>query len=106
MNFNNFTIKSQEAVQKATEIAAAKQNQAIETSHVLKGMLMVDENVIPFLLKKLNVNMDIFTPALDGIIDAYPKVSGGDTSSSPMMPQKPCRKPLHLPRNSRMNLSP
>ncbi len=48
MNFNNFTIKSQEAVQKATEIAAAKQNQAIETSHLLKGMLMVDENVIPY----------------------------------------------------------
>ena len=58
MNFNNFTIKSQEAVQKATEIAAAKQNQAIETSHLLKGMLMVDENVIPYLLKKVNVNFD------------------------------------------------
>jgi len=78
MNFNNFTIKSQEAVQKATEIAAAKENQAIETSHVLKGMLMVDENVIPYLLKKLNVNLDRFTLALDGIIDSYPKVSGGD----------------------------
>ncbi|WP_321508588.1 ATP-dependent chaperone ClpB [uncultured Methanoregula sp.] len=78
MNFNNFTIKSQEAVEKATEIAAAKQNQAIETSHVLKGMLSVDENVIPFLLKKLNVNLESFNPALDRIIDAYPKVSGGD----------------------------
>ncbi|MDD1701371.1 MAG: ATP-dependent chaperone ClpB [Methanoregula sp.] len=77
MNFNNFTIKSQEAVQKATEIAAAKQNQAIETSHLLKGTLMVDENVIPYLLKKLNVNFDVFTPALDRIIDAYPQVSGG-----------------------------
>ncbi len=78
MNFNNFTIKSQEAVAKATEIAAAKQNQAIETSHLLKGMLMVDENVIPYLLKKLNVNLDVFTPALDRMIDAYPKVSGGE----------------------------
>jgi ATP-dependent Clp protease ATP-binding subunit ClpB len=78
MNFNNFTIKSQEAVQKAMEIAAAKQNQAIETSHVLKGMLMVDENVIPYLLKKLNVNLDTFTPALDRILDSYPKVSGGE----------------------------
>ena len=78
MNFNNFTIKSQEAVAKATEIATAKQNQAIETSHLLKGMLMVDENVIPYLLKKLNVNLDVFTPALDRIIDAYPKVSGGE----------------------------
>ena len=78
MNFNNFTIKSQEAVEKAMEIAAAKQNPAIETSHLLKGMLLVDEYVIPRLLKKLNVNLDSFTPALDRIIDAYPKVSGGE----------------------------
>ncbi|MGA2162442.1 MAG: ATP-dependent chaperone ClpB [Methanoregula sp.] len=78
MNFNNFTIKSQEAVEKAMEIAAAKQNQTIETSHLLKGMLLVDEYVIPRLLKKLNVNLDSFTPALDRIIDAYPKVSGGE----------------------------
>jgi ATP-dependent Clp protease ATP-binding subunit ClpB len=78
MNFNNFTIKSQEAVQKATEIAAAKQNQAIETGHLLKGMLVVDENVIPYLLKKMNVDLDVFTPALDRMIDAFPKVSGGD----------------------------
>jgi ATP-dependent Clp protease ATP-binding subunit ClpB len=78
MNFNNFTIKSQEAVEKATEIATAQQNQAIETAHLLKGMLMVDENVIPYLLKKLNVNLDLFTPALDRIIDNYPKVSGGE----------------------------
>jgi ATP-dependent Clp protease ATP-binding subunit ClpB len=78
MNFNNFTIKSQEAVEKATEIATAKQNQAIETSHLLKGMLMVDENVIPYLLKKLNVNLDVFIHALDQILDSYPEVSGGD----------------------------
>ena len=78
MNFNNFTIKSQEAVQKAMEIAAAQQNQAIETSHVLKGMLLVDENVIPYLLKKLNVNIDSFINALDRILDSYPKVSGGE----------------------------
>ncbi|MFA7304742.1 MAG: ATP-dependent chaperone ClpB, partial [Methanoregula sp.] len=74
----NFTIKSQEAVAKATEIATAQQNQAIETSHLLKGMLMVDENVIPYLLKKLNVNLDVFTPALDRLLDSYPKVSGGE----------------------------
>jgi ATP-dependent Clp protease ATP-binding subunit ClpB len=78
MNFNNFTIKSQEAMQKAMEIAAAQENQAIETSHLLKGMLLVDENVIPYLLKKLNVNLEVFTPALDMILDSYPKVSGGD----------------------------
>ena len=78
MNFNNFTIKSQEAVAKATEIATAQQNQAIETSHLLKGMLTVDENVIPYLLKKLNVNLDVFIPALDRLLDSYPKVSGGE----------------------------
>ena len=52
MNFDNFTIQSQKAIQKATEIATAKQNQAIETSHLLKGMLMVDEDVIPLLLEE------------------------------------------------------
>ncbi len=78
MNFNNFTIKSQEAVQKATEIATAKQNQSIGTSHLLKGMLMVDENVIPYLLKKMNVNLDVFMPELDRILDSLPKVSGGE----------------------------
>ncbi len=78
MNLNNFTIKSQEAIQKAMEIAAAHQCQAIETSHVLKGMFVVDENVIPYLLKKLNVNLDSFTRALDKQVDSCPKVSGGE----------------------------
>ena len=105
MNFNNFTIKSQEAVQKATEIAAAKQNQAIETSHLLKGMLMVDENVIPFLLKKLNVNLDVSLRRSTGL-SMHTRKSVGGTSSFPMVPQKPCRKPPHLRRNSGMNLSP
>jgi ATP-dependent Clp protease ATP-binding subunit ClpB len=82
MNFNNFTIKSQEAVSKAIELATAKKNPAIETSHLLKGMLLVDENVIPYLLKKLNVNVDGFTAALDQIIDAYPEVTGGDQNLS------------------------
>jgi ATP-dependent Clp protease ATP-binding subunit ClpB len=78
MNLNNFTLKSQEAVQKAMEIASGKQNQAIETSHILKGMLMVDENVIPYLLKKLNVNLDLFTQTLDRVLDSYPQVSGNE----------------------------
>jgi ATP-dependent Clp protease ATP-binding subunit ClpB len=77
MNLNNFTIKSQEAIQKATEIAIAKQNQSIEPSHLLKGILMVDENVAPYLLRKLNVNFDVFSKELDKIIDGLPKVSGG-----------------------------
>ncbi len=77
MDLNNFTIKSQEAIQKATEIATAKQNQSIEPSHLLKAILMVDENVVPYLLKKLNVNFDVFSKELDKLIDCLPKVSGG-----------------------------
>jgi ATP-dependent Clp protease ATP-binding subunit ClpB len=77
MNLNNFTFKSQEAIQKATEIAAAKQNQSIEASHLLKGILMVDENVVPYLLRKLNVNLAVFSKELDKLIDSLPKVSEG-----------------------------
>src|ERR1700739_4209430 len=76
-NFNNLTIKAQEAVQEATEIAAANQNQAIDTGHLLKGMLLVDENVVGFLLKKLNVNVTRLSEVLDAVIEKYPKVSGG-----------------------------
>ncbi|HPB26525.1 MAG TPA: ATP-dependent chaperone ClpB [Bacteroidales bacterium] len=78
MNFNNFTIKSQEAVQKAQEIATAFQHQQIENAHLLKGMLHVDENVVPYLLQKLNVNVPVFKKALDQIIASFPKVSGGE----------------------------
>ncbi len=77
MDLNNFTIKSQEAIQKATEIAAAKQNQSVEALHLLKGILAVDENVFPYLLNKLNVNFDAFSKTLDKQIDSLPKVSGG-----------------------------
>ena len=78
MNFNNYTLKSQEAVQKAQEIADADQNQAIETIHLLKGLLIVDDNVVPFLLKKMDVNLVILNQALDRILQSYPKVSGGE----------------------------
>jgi ATP-dependent Clp protease ATP-binding subunit ClpB len=77
MNFNNYTIKAQEAVQKATEIAGGNQQQAIETGHLLKGLFQSDENVLSFLAKKLGVNLNILTPRLDDIVAAYPKVSGG-----------------------------
>jgi ATP-dependent Clp protease ATP-binding subunit ClpB len=78
MNFNNFTIKAQEAVQKASEIATGNQQQAIETAHLLKGLLLVDENVISYLLKKLNVNISRLNTTLDAQIQAFPKVSGSD----------------------------
>jgi len=77
MNFNNFTIKAQEAVQEAQQIAEANQNQAIDTAHLLKGMLIEDENVVGFLLKKLNVNLARLNTRLDELIAKYPKVAGG-----------------------------
>ena len=77
MNINNFTIKAQEAVQKAQEIATARQHQAIETGHLMKGVLSVDENVTPFLLKKLEVNIPRLTQQVDALLDKLPRVSGG-----------------------------
>ena len=77
MNINNFTIKAQEAVQKAQEIATARQHQSIETGHLMKGILSVDENVTPFLLKKLEVNIPRLTQQLDAMLDKQPRVSGG-----------------------------
>jgi len=76
MNFNNYTIKSQEVIQKAIEIASANQQQAIETGHIMKGILASDENVISFILKKLNVNRLQLENKLDEMIDSYPKISG------------------------------
>ncbi len=78
MNLNNFTIKAQEAIQKASEIAAGNQQQAIETAHILKGLLTVDENVVSYLLKKLNVNVNRISEVLDAQIQSFPKVSGSD----------------------------
>ncbi|MBK7309809.1 MAG: ATP-dependent chaperone ClpB [Sphingobacteriaceae bacterium] len=77
MNLNNFTIRSQEAVQKAMHLSTLNGNQAIETGHILKGILEVDENVTPFILKKLNINPETFERTVDSIIKSYPKVSGG-----------------------------
>ncbi len=78
MNFNNFTIKAQEVVQKAQEIAEAMQSPSVENVHLLKAVLSIDENVVPFLMKKLNVNPDIFSQALEKNISSLPKVSGGE----------------------------
>ena len=77
MDFKNFTIKAQEAVQKATEIAGGNQQQAVETGHLLKGLFQSDESVFSFLASKLGANLNILTPRLDAIVAAYPKVSGG-----------------------------
>lgn len=76
MNLVKFTIKSQEAVQKAISIAAGYTNQNIENGHLLKWILETDENVTSFILKKLNVNIKNFTQVLDSIVESYPKVTG------------------------------
>ncbi len=77
MNTDKFTIKSQEAIQQAQEIAVGLQHQAIENGHLLKGILTVDDNVAPFLLKKNNIPVQTIQQALDRIIDRYPRVEGG-----------------------------
>jgi ATP-dependent Clp protease ATP-binding subunit ClpB len=76
MNFDKFTIKSQEALQKAAEIATAQKQQAIEPGHVLKAILETDENVSNYLFKKLNINSTILETKLEEIVNSYPKVSG------------------------------
>lgn len=78
MDFKQFTIKAQEAVQKAQELAMTNQNQSIETGHLLKGMLLSDESVLAFLFNKLNIPLQRLNQSLDAIIESYPKVEGGD----------------------------
>lgn len=77
MNLNNFTIKSQEAIQQAITLATMNGNQAIENGHILKAILEVDENVAPFIFKKMGINPDIFEKTLESILKSYPKVEGG-----------------------------
>jgi ATP-dependent Clp protease ATP-binding subunit ClpB len=76
MNLNNLTIKSQEALQEAAEIAKSQGQQAIEPAHLAKALLQSDESVIPHLFKKLGVNNSFLSQKLDDIIATYPKVSG------------------------------
>ena len=78
MNFNNYTIKSQEAIQQAQQIAQSYGHQQIENEHLFKAIFEVDENVLPFLLKKLNINIPVLQQALDKQLESFSKVSGGD----------------------------
>ncbi len=78
MNFNNYTIKSQEAIQQAQQLAQSLEHQQIENEHLLKSIFEVDENVLPFILKKLNVNVEMLQQILDKQVESFPKVSGGD----------------------------
>ncbi|KAA6317262.1 Chaperone protein ClpB 1, partial [termite gut metagenome] len=78
MNFNNYTIKSQEAVQEAVNLAQNRGQQAIETSHLLYGVLKTGENVTNFIFQKLGMNVQQISLMLDKQIESFPKVSGGD----------------------------
>ncbi len=78
MTFNNFTIKSQEVVQKSQQIVQELGQQEIKNAHILKGIFEVDENVIPFILNKLGVNISILKKTLDTIIESFSKVEGGE----------------------------
>jgi len=78
MNINKFTIKSQEAIQLSQQLAQSFGQQQIENEHIFKAIFEVDENVAPFILKKLNVNVPLFEQILDSTIQSFPKVSGGE----------------------------
>ena len=84
MNINKFTIKSQEAIQLSQQLVQSLGQQQIENEHIFKSIFEVDENVGPFILKKLNVNVPLFLQILDSTIQSFPKVSGGEIQLSRM----------------------
>ncbi|WP_299060798.1 ATP-dependent chaperone ClpB [uncultured Polaribacter sp.] len=78
MNFNNYTTKSQETIQMAQQIAQGFGHNQIENEHIFKALTQVDENVLPFLLKKLNINSTIVNQILDKQLESLPKVTGAE----------------------------
>ena len=82
MNFNNFTIKAQEAVQTAQQIAQQYGHQELQNEHFFKAIEQVDENVLPFLFKKLNINREQLNKQLDAALQGFAKVSGGEMGIS------------------------
>lgn len=79
MNFNQYTIKAQEVIQKAAQIAQGNMQQSVETGHLLKSILEEDASTSSFILNKLNVKQDLLVSRLEGIVNGYPKVSGAQT---------------------------
>lgn len=77
MNLDKFTIKSQEAIQHAQQLALSLGNQAIETGHLLKGIIETEPNIVSYLFQKQGANLEMLKKALDKIIEKYPKVEGG-----------------------------
>jgi ATP-dependent Clp protease ATP-binding subunit ClpB len=78
MNLNQFTIKAREAIQQSQEVAAAQQHQAVENVHLLKALFLADNHLVPAILQKLGVQLDVFIQELDRKMAAMPKVSGGE----------------------------
>ncbi|MEQ6123995.1 ATP-dependent chaperone ClpB [Pseudotenacibaculum sp. MALMAid0570] len=78
MNFNNYTIKSQETIQQAQQLAQELGHNQIENEHIFKAITLVDENVLPFLLKKLNINPEIIQQIIEKQLESFPKVSGAE----------------------------
>ncbi|WP_106830114.1 ATP-dependent chaperone ClpB [Parabacteroides pacaensis] len=78
MNLNNFTIKAQEAIQQAVQLVTQRNQQVVEPTHILKGVMLTGESVVNFLFQKLGVNIPNLNAVLDRQIDSYPKVSGGE----------------------------
>lgn len=78
MNFNNFTIKSQEVIQQGQQLAHEYNHQQIENEHIFKAIIQADENVAPFILKKTGINPPLFQQVLDKTLESFPKVSGGE----------------------------
>lgn len=78
MNFNNFTIKSQEVIQKAVELTKGNGNQAIEPVHILKALILEGESVVKFIFQKVGANLPMLTSLIDREMSTLPKVNGGE----------------------------
>ena len=79
MNLNNFTLKAQESVQKAFDIAQAKGQQAVECAHILMGLMSEAESMTDFIFGKMGVNTVSLTKEIERLVDSYPKISGADS---------------------------
>ena len=82
MNFNNFTIKSQEVIQKAIELTREAGQQQIEPVHILKAIISESETIVNFVFQKLGANLNVVRSQIDAAIQALPKVNGGDVMLS------------------------
>jgi len=97
MNFNNFTLKAQESVQKAFNIAAGKGQQAVECAHMLKGIMSEAESITDFLFGKIGIDAGLLNRDIEKLIDSYPKVSGAEAYISSNL-QEAVRRQAIIPQ--------